>query len=401
MPLDGSSNIEQEFAELSGKVKGFADETKRFADQAGTEIKNFGLLSEETKRKADEALTRLNETTGRIADIEQKLARRGGRDEPVELKTLGEHVTSNPQVAAFTSGTRGSVSVRLETKDILNAAATVGAGVSPTNSLVIADRRFFSPVAQRKMTVRDLIAPGETTSNAIEFVQEVAFTNNAAPVAEGGTKPKSDITFNLLNAPVRTIAHYIKASRQVLDDAAQLRSIIDQRLRYGLAFNEETQLLYGTGTGANINGVNNQATAYVAPFTIAGATLTDQLRLAVLQATVAEYPPSGIVINHIEWGRIELLKDTLGRYIVGDAQGSATPTLWGLPVVATNAMTANTFLVGAFRSASQIFDRMQVEVLISTENDTDFITNLVTIRAEERLALAVYRAAAFIKGTFT
>lgn len=400
MPLDGT-NIEQEFEALTGKVKGFADETKRFAEQAQTEIKNLGGLSEETKRKADEAIMRLTETTGRITEIEQKLARRGGRDEPAELKTLGELVAGNERVQAFNSGARGSVSVRLETKDILNAAATVGAGTSPTNSLVIADRRGFVAQPQRRMTIRDLIAPGETTSNAIEFVQEVAFTNNAAPTAEGATKPKSDITFNLLNAPVRTIAHYVKASRQVLDDAAQLRSIIDQRLRYGLSYNEETQLLFGTGTGANISGINTQATAYSAPFVLAGATITDQLRLAILQATVAEYPPSGIVVNPIDWARVELLKDTQGRYIVGDAQGVAAPTLWGLPVVATNAMTSGNYLVGAFRSAAQLFDRMQVEVLLSTENENDFITNMCTIRAEERVALAVYRPAAFIKGAFT
>jgi HK97 family phage major capsid protein len=400
MPLDGS-NVEQEFEALTGKVKGFADETKGFAERAQKEIKAFGALSEETKRQADEALLKLGETNARLGEIEQKMARRGKGDEPAELKTLGEHVTSNERIAAMNSGTRGSMSLRIETKDILNATATVGAGTSPTNSLVIADRKGFSPLAQRRLTVRDLIAPGETTSNAIEYVTEVSFTNSAAPVAEGALKPKSDVTFNLVNAPVRTIAHYVKASRQVLDDAAQLRSIIDQRLRYGLAFQEEAQLLSGSGTGANIKGIITSATAYSAPFVMTTPTLMDQLRLAILQATVAEYPPSGIVLNHIDWAKIELLKDTQGRYITGDAQGVMTPTLWGLPVVATNAMTAGTYLAGAFRSAAQIFDRMSVEVLVSTENEDDFIKNMVTIRCEERLALAVYRAAAFITGTFT
>jgi len=400
MPLDGT-NVEQEFAELTGKVKGYADETKRFAESAQREIKTFGTLSEETKRQADEALLKLGETNARLGEIEQKLARRGRDADAPELKTLGEHVVSNERVQAMNSGTRGSMSLRIETKDIMNQSSTVGAGVSPTNSLVIADRRGFSPIAQRRLTVRDLIAPGETTSNAIEYVTEVAFTNSAAPVAEGALKPKSDITFNLVNAPVRTIAHFVKASRQVLDDAAQLRSIIDQRLRYGLAYQEEAQLLSGSGTGANIKGIITAATAYSAPFVMTTPTLIDQLRLAILQGTVAEYAPTGIVLNHIDWAKIELLKDTTAGYLVGDAQGVLSPTLWGLPVVATNAMTAGTYLTGAFRSGAQIFDRMQVEILVSTENEDDFIKNLVTIRCEERLALAIYRGAAFITGTFT
>ena len=89
------------------------------------------------------------------------------------------------------------------------------------------------------------------------------------------------------------------------------------------------------------------------------------------------------------------------RYIVGDPQSQITRTLWGLPVVTSMSMQVSKFLVGAFKLGAQIFDRMSMEVLISTENADDFVRNMVTIRAEERLGLAVYRPAAFTYGTLS
>jgi len=398
MPLDGSSNPEAEFKALGDNLKRVSDETKRFAEQAATEIKNFGALSAETKARSDEALTKLGETNARLAEIEQKLARRGGNGgaEPVEVKSLGAWVVEDERMKALTSGNRGSASVRVEFKNITSASSTMGATASVSTSLVPADRRALLALPQRRMVVRDLIAPGETTSGAIEYAKEAVFTNNAAPVAEGATKPKSDITFDLASAPVRTIAHTMKASRQALDDAPQLRSIIDNRLRYGLEFAEEAQLLSGSGSGANILGLIPQATAFAAPITVSGATFIDNLRLAVLQAALADLPADGLVMHPADWARVELAKDSNGNYLFGGPQQGTAARLWGLPVVATQAISVDKALVGAFRTAAQLFDRMAVEVLVSSENSDDFERNLVTIRAEERLALAVYRPAAFI-----
>jgi HK97 family phage major capsid protein len=123
------------------------------------------------------------------------------------------------------------------------------------------------------------------------------------------------------------------------------------------------------------------------------------LRLAMLQAALAEYPATGHVMHPTDWAGIETLKDTTGRYIIGNPQGTTTPTLWGLPVVATQAMTVRKFLTGAFKLGAQLFDRWDGRVEAGFVND-DFIKNLSTILAEERLALAVYRPEAFIYGDF-
>jgi HK97 family phage major capsid protein len=242
--------------------------------------------------------------------------------------------------------------------------------------------------------------PGRTTSNLIQYVRESGFTNAAATVSEGDAKPESTMTFELQQSPVVTIAHWVKASKQILDDFAQLQSYIDGRLRYGLQLVEENQLLKGSGVGNNLDGIYTQATAYSAPFAPSGAfTKIDVIRLMLLQAELAEYPATGIVLHPSDWAAIELTKDSQRQYLFANPQAVATPMLWGRRVVATQAMTVDTALVGAFSLGAQIFDREDANVVISTENQDDFIRNMVTIRAEERLALAVYRPAAFVKNT--
>lgn len=391
---------------LAQGLKAATDEVKRFAEKAEGEMKSLGKLTEETKAGADKAILEMNGKIGefdaRLAEVEQKAARRGG-GQATEAKSLGQHFIDSEKAKSMLadgSSHKGSARVSIETKNITSATSTLGTNVSASNSLVVADRQPIVGLPNRTLRVRDLITPGQTSSSNIEYPAETGFTNAAAPVAEGNLKPKSDITFELRSAPVRTIAHYFKASRQILDDAVGLASYIDGRARYGLQFVEEAQILYGNGSGANLNGIMPQASAYAAPsgVTVTGETPIDRLRLAILQATLALYPASGIVLNDTDWARIELTKDTQGRYIIGSPQGQIAATLWGLPVATTLAMAVNDFLVGAFQLGAQLFDRMAIEVLVSSENEDDFIRNLLTIRAEERLALAVYRPAAFVKG---
>jgi HK97 family phage major capsid protein len=394
--------VEQLAVEVKAAHAKAFDEVKAIAEQAIAEAKKGIEMSTALKEKADEGLLTTNELKAQLTEIEQKIARRGGPVEREERKSLGEIVVENENVKSRLLGDgaskRGQVQVSVDTKTILSASGSWGATASVSNSLVVADRQPLVSLPMRQMTVRDLLAPGETSSNAVEFAVQVARTNNAAVVAENTTKPYSNYTWNLQNFPVRTIAHLVKASRQILDDAPALRSIIDAEMRYGLEFAEEAELLYGDGTGAHLLGIVPQATAYSAAFAVTGETAIDRIRLAMLQGVLALYPMTGSVLNPTDWTKIEMLKDAMGRYIIGDPQGTIAPRLWGLPVVASIAMTAGTFLTGAFKYAAQIFDRMAIEVLISTENVDDFEKNMISIRAEERLALVVKRPAAFITG---
>jgi len=395
MPDPVEKTAEQLALEVKAEFDKTMNQVKEIAEKALAEAAKGVGMTDDLKEKADESLLKMNALTEQVADIEQKLARGGGNKNTPE-KTIGEQFVEDQGVKdwAQSSPSKGKADVRFKatiTSATTDTAGAAGAAVETTRLPGIL------ALPQRRLTVRDLISPGRMDGNSLEYVRETGFTNSAAPVAETAAKPESDLKFDLVTTSAKVIAHWMKASRQILDDFSQLRSIIDQRLLYGLAYVEEGQLLNGDGTGQNLHGIIPQATAYAAAFTPDAPTAIDTLRLAQLQAALAEYPATGHVMHPTDWARIELEKDTTGRYIIGNPQGMIGPTLWGLPVVATQAIAVDKFLTGAFRLGAQLFDRWDARVEAGFVND-DFIKNLVTILAEERLALAVYRPEAFIYG---
>ena len=397
------NQLADKIGELGTSLASIKEQVGNLAIDFTSKLAATGEVSAELKEKTDKALSELGDVTTRLSDMEKRAARERENGED-EQKSLGDLVIDSSEFKAgmLTGASRGSIRVKADRAAITSANTTVGAGRSQGTSLVPGARvpGIFG-LPERQLTIRDLVLPGQTASSSIEYVKETGYTNNAAPVAETTAKPYSDLTFDMTSAPVRTIAHLFKASRQILDDAPALRSYIDGRARYGLRFAEENQLLNGSGTGQNIHGLVPQATAFNPAFAAADETGIDRLRLAVLQVVLAEYPATAFVLNPIDWAKIELTKDAGGNYIIGNPQGSLTPTLWNLPVVSTQAMAAGEFLTGAFSFAAQIFDRMEIEVLLSSENVDDFEKNMFTIRAEERAALAVYRPEAFVTGSVT
>lgn len=394
------NQLADKIGELGTSLASIKEQVGNLATDFTSKLAASGEVSAELKEKTDKALSELGDVTTRLGDLEKRSARENEIGEN-EQKSLGDLVIDSAEFKAgmLTGASRGSIRVKADRAAITSANTTVGAGRSQGTSLVPGARvpGIFG-LPERQLTIRDLVLPGQTASSSIEYVKETGYTNNAAPVAETTAKPYSDLTFDMTSAPVRTIAHLFKASRQILDDAPALRSYIDGRARYGLRFAEENQLLNGSGTGQNIHGLVPQATAFNPAFAAADETGIDRLRLAVLQVVLAEYPATAFVLNPIDWAKIELTKDAGGNYIIGNPQGSLTPTLWNLPVVSTQAMAAGEFLTGAFSFAAQIFDRMEIEVLLSSENVDDFEKNMFTIRAEERLAFAVYRPESFVTG---
>ncbi len=394
------NQLADKIGELGTSLASIKEQVGNLAIDFTSKLAATGEVSAELKEKTDKALSELGDVTTRLGEMEKRAARENEIGEN-EQKSLGDLVIDSSEFKAgmLTGASRGSIRVKADRAAITSANTTVGAGRSQGTSLVPGARvpGIFG-LPERQLTIRDLVLPGQTASSSIEYVKETGYTNNAAPVAETTAKPYSDLTFDMTSAPVRTIAHLFKASRQILDDAPALRSYIDGRARYGLRFAEENQLLNGSGTGQNIHGLVPQATAFNPAFAAADETGIDRLRLAVLQVVLAEYPATAFVLNPIDWAKIELTKDAGGNYIIGNPQGSLTPTLWNLPVVSTQAMAAGEFLTGAFSFAAQIFDRMEIEVLLSSENVDDFEKNMFTIRAEERLAFAVYRPESFVTG---
>ena len=378
-----------ELQEIKSALDKITDQVKEQGEKALAEAKSAGSLAQKTKELVDDLLLQKNELTERVKAVEQA-ATETFVGQPAQ-KSGGEQVVDSDAFRQFKErGFQGSMKV--EVKAVTSTAA--GALIRPLYET--------EPVAllRRRFTIRNLLPVVPIATSSVDYPKQTTRTNAAAPVAESAAKPYSDYAWSNATAPVRTIAHLAKLTRQAMDDAPRLIAEVESEMRYGLALVEEAQILNGDGTGQNLNGIVTQATAYAAPFTLAGATSIDLIRLGMLQAELALYPSDGIVLNPSDWTRMQLSKDTTNQYLFSDPQGVVGPRLWGLPVVSTPAMTIDKFLVGSFRFGATLYDRMGVEVLISTENVDDFEKNLATMRCEERLALAVKRPGAFIFGDF-
>jgi len=339
---------------------------------------------------------RLMEVTGRLDHIEQAATRPGG-GAGFATKSFGQQVAESDEFKHLAEQRfRPGSAARIELKAITTAGGSGGGLSRPDVDTEIAS------LARRPIMVRDLLTVVPTTSGSVDYAKQANRTNNAAPVAEGQTKPYSNYGWTKTNVPVRTIAHLAKLTRQAAEDAPQLQAEVDSEMRYGLALAEDSQILLGDGTGENLLGLYPQATAYALPvgFTMPGSpTQIDKLGAAILQQLLTSFTPDGIVLHPTDWMQMRMLKDANGNYLFGKPGDDVPPKLFGLPIVPTQAMTVGTYLLGAFK-LQKLYDRMAPEVLISSENADDFEKNLLTMRCEERLALAVRQPGAIIKGSF-
>ena len=351
-----------------------------------------------------------------------------------EIKSIGEMFLDSAEFKSLNGGKNGAnmgaawqagVSLTgLNVKDVYSAlpSGTMARGADAVFGSIQRDALVTPP--QRTKRVRDLFPVRTTTAAVIEYFRQIGFTslsapgvnpntgaystnNAAAPVAERsggafGIKPQSAFQFVGEQAPVRTLAHWEAAHRNVLADEPQLRSIIDNELMYGLRLLEDSQILNGDGTGENLLGVLNTpgiqeyawsdgATAPVSD------TKADALRRAATLSFLAYYEPTGIVLHPNDWEDIELTKDANGQYLIAVSVAmGGEPKVWRMPIVDTPAIAEGTALVGAFGTGAQLYDREQSSIRISEQHSDFFVRNAIVILAEQRLALAVKRPEAFV-----
>ncbi|MBW0088239.1 phage major capsid protein [Pseudonocardia sp. KRD-184] len=271
---------------------------------------------------------------------------------------------------------------------------------------------------QRPLTLRDLVTSGTTTSDSIEYVRVTSITNNAAPVAEattsaaptqsattgplvnaagGGYKPESGLAVARVTTPVRTIAHWIPVTKRALADAAQMVTLIDGFLEYGLEEELEDQMIAGDGTGENFEGLGNVSGVQAQAYTTDLLTTTRMAKTKV--RTTGRSVPNAYVINPADLETIDLIREdgATGAFMFGGpaAAGGAT-TLWGLPVVESEAVAAGTAYVGDFTKAV-LWDRQQSTITTTDSHADFFVRNLVAILAEMRAAFGVLQPSAFVE----
>ena len=354
--------------------------------------KNAELI-DKAKEEAEEAFQK------RIDELELEMKSRGrfGGD---AVKSYGEQFTEAEayKTAGDVTAVKGVVVERAR-KDVTtspnqNPPNYTGEVVRPQNT---------------RLTMRDLIPVGRSARDVIEYVKLITRADNAAVVAEGALKPESNLAFQDASAKMQVIAHYIPVTKQQLSDHDGLRSTIDSELEYGLQKKEDAKFLYGPGGANDIEGVVPQATVYdkatygdavIVAGNDAGTQLIIHVRGAMAQLAVADYAATGLVLNPVDWFKMETSQTGDGAFRFVNPQNRAAPRIWGLDVVDSNQVNATDFVIGDFAMGAQIYDGQLmgtygIQIETGYIND-QFVRNQLSILAEQRVALAVKRPGAFV-----
>lgn len=428
--LDTMDGIASEFKIEGANVEVSPDRAQKYRQCLANAEEIKGLLSAEESRAGLHAWA--NEPGG-SGGIAQAVAAGFQQATGMQMKSLGEMLTDSPEFKEMlASGTaRMDRPFSLETADLTSFVGgrkdvyTASAPVQTTRGFGTTQFDPMVPRQYRTARVRDLFPVAGTNANLIDFFRVIGFgatrldqSSGAGMVRERaaadgttagnvvfGLKPKSNLTFESAQAPVRTIAHYEVAHRNVLADEPQLQAVINNELLYGLRLEEDRQILQGTGTGEDLLGLLN--TPGIQTYTqanTAGApneTKADALRRAATKAALAYYNPTGYVLHPYDWEDIELTKTTQGQYVIAtNVAVGATTQAWRQPVVESPAMPEGTFVTGAWGLGAQLYDRATANIRVADQHADFFIRNAVAILAEERLAFAVKRPESFVKGTF-
>ena len=363
------------------------------SEKADQEMKTLGKVSADTKQALDNLGIQQREFADRLTVIEQKSSPAAHTEKNDE--SWGAQVV---KASAFTDFVGGRTQkARIEVKNTL-----VG---SDTN--VAPDRKpGVVPGAFQMLSIESLLNAVPTSSNAIEFTKENVFTNNAAEAAEGAAKAESSLTWTLVNMPVSTVAHWIKISRQLAMDNVALASYVNNRMRYGVQRKVETQLCTGDGTAPNISGMFDSGN-FTAHGYLSGALGTVLSKLVLIRKMIADswaagYPAEAILLNPVDFAAIEIdLMTTAAGSARVNVDAAGVMRLFGIPVVQSVGVTAATVAVGAFSQAYMIHNREGVIVEMSESDSDNFTKNLITIRAERRLALATEIPGAIRAGDLT
>lgn len=369
------------------------EEIEKVIESVKDKVENFKTNTEKHDTEINELKEKQAQIDKQILELQQKSIK---VDAPKEQTTVGDSFVKSDSYQAFAKGQARSAAFVFKT-----ASDPIAIG-----TLAPKDRRpgvLAEP--DQSLVIEGLIPHLPTSVTTVEYLKEGTFTNNAAFVAEAAQKPQSTDTFELMQSNVQTIAHFSKVTRQLIDDSATLAAFINSRMVYGVNLVVEQQIINGNGTSPNISGLMNTGNYTAQAFTyddLGGdsGTLLDLLRLSIAKVNAANYRANAILLNPMDWAKLQGLKGSNNQYLYGVPSISfENMTAWGVRVVTSASMSEGKYLVGDFSQAATIYDRMSTVIDIASQNENDFIKNLFTIRAERRLALVVEHPKALVGGS--
>lgn len=396
--------------ELGHKIKSIDEQVRNILAEAGEapteahlkQVRELNMEREQFELKAE--LERAKEYVEKGSREPVQLAFPG---QVAQAKTVGETFITDPRVQTFIKDWDGQQTGKFGSSPAANVdVKTLITGGSSTSAGALINDQYSGIIdaglSYRRITLLDLIPTAQATSNAVQYVKEKSHTNAADFVAEAsatgdgtGSKPESAMVFEEVVDAIKTVAHWIPATRNALMDAAQLRGMIDKWLRYGLRAKLETAIMSGAGgnsiTGFTQASINTQAAD------------TDIFTTLLKAKTKVEVSGGGAMANAFvmhpnDWQKVLLTEDNEARYYYGGPATMGNPILWGIPVVISQAITEGYVLVGDF-NLSTLWMRQDATIYVSDSHSDFFTRNMMAILAEMRCALSVFRPYGFVYAT--
>lgn len=386
---------------VTEKIGRLSDKLDEAQEKRAEEIKNIGEAHEETKNLVESIEESIKLQKERLDELEKVQNRIDGNT--TKEKTFRQHLKTvldeqKDELSAMANGKIKSLNFEVKAGDMTT-------GNTYTGEVIAADRLagvHFDP--DRPSHVRQFIPQVPTTSDTIRYVQETAYDDGTAGQTEGQAKGQSDFDLKAKDAPVQTRAAYMRLSRQMLDDTSFITGYINQRAPKKLFLDEDNQILYGDGTGNNIEGISQVAQSY--SLVMDSSTIVHKLDVlgnAVAQARTqnGEYMANLALINPIDYYNIAFSKDTENRYLFPEVVTGGNPlTVAGVRIVPNTAVQSDEWFVGDFNMGATMALREGVNIGFFEQDQDNVITNQVTVRIEERYALPIHNPNAFVYGRF-
>lgn len=349
-----------------------------------------GKIPDEVRQKLEDRAKEVQDLAARFSEIEQKLVDQVHQRQ-ADPNTVGSILARNTelrqQIDAIRSK-RGRTTIDgIQARNIVSIA-----GIGTNASLATIDVQR-NQAQELTLALLDLITWMPVTSDLVPNLRESAYDIMADEVAEGLAKPESNLTFGVENITISVIAHWIKITKQLLDDMPVLASYIEGRLAYGVRLKLEAKVINGnTSSFSGLMKVDNSLVA------VPDALAIDTINTAKYQVWGSGLMPEAVVLNPVDWGKIEREKTDDGHYLFGTPGAVVQPVIWGLPVVLSSAMPLGKFWLGNLTIGVSGYVRNEVMVEASTEDGDNFTKNLVTIRAEMRAGFGVAIPDAMVTG---
>ena len=389
----------EDIKKLVEEVKG--DLNEMIQKGVGREMEGLGLadLIENTKN-AGEKLASLEDKLG---NVEKSLS-----DAILDAKTKSVEQPENFIAKAFeanadkfkalSSRRDAAFGMNLKAVGDMNLTANIGAGwassIAGLSNTIITD-----PL--RPIHLRDLLRTSTIEQNGVfKFAKKTGSEGGAAIQTEGSSKAQVDYDFTISEVTPKTIAAYAKISKQMLSRLTWLQSFVSTQMINDLLNVEDTNLYDYAGSSA-FAGLYESAATYTPSGTVTIASNRwDKLANSIAQLKALKFAPSAILVSPIDEMELMINKETNAGYSHPTLLLGQRMTVAGVPIIATDIVTAGTFMTADLNKAAELLFEDNIMTEFAYEDGDNFTKNLVTVRVEESVALPIYYTTAMLKGSF-